>query len=76
MESEWNLSDKIRIFKEGEEIWTDGTNSIILETDVREFIKRLKEIVHEMEAPLKAIYGKAQMEISWKIDKLAGEKLC
>lgn len=69
MKSEWNLSDTI--FK----MSSNSPVEHLYVEDVREFIKRLKEFVHEMEAPLKAMYGKAQMEISWKIEKLAGEKL-
>jgi len=47
MKKEFNLSEKLRIFKEGEEIWTDGTNEILLVEDVKEFIKRLKENINE-----------------------------
>ena len=37
------LSEKRRIFKEGEEAWTDGTNEILLVDDVKQFIKEILE---------------------------------
>ena len=36
-----SLSDKMRIFKEGEETWTDGTQEIFLSKDVKEAVQKL-----------------------------------
>ena len=42
-----SLSNKIRVFKEGEELWTDGTQSIVLTREVREAVKELKKRTKE-----------------------------
>lgn len=79
MGSEWNLSDKImRWFPDGE------PNHVVYAEDVREFIKRLKDISHNQ---TEAVKGK-NVSKNWKeafdvansifreaINKLAGEKL-
>jgi len=78
MEEEFNLSERRRIFKEGEEIWTDGTNEILLVEDVKEFIKRLKEELTDKEFigmwQSMRIF-QVQEQIKYVIDKLAGDKL-
>ena len=40
---EKTLSDEIRIFKEGEEIWTDGTNEILLVDETKKHLQEFKE---------------------------------
>lgn len=73
---EFVLSDRIRIFKEGEEIWTDGTNEIILVEDVKEFIRLLKEEVeNQIEAKQKWINAGQSEAIKDIIDRIAGDKL-
>ena len=64
-----SLSSKMRIFKEGEETWTDGTQEIFLSKDVKEFVKKLKEI------PMIKQMGIGGKVITEEIDKLAGSEL-
>ena len=78
MKKEFNLSERRRIFKEGEEIWTDGTNEILLVEDVKEFIKLLKEEIKNRadDIHINAGYGDGcgyfDRVIFEIIDKLAG----
>jgi len=75
--TDFNLSDRIRIFKEGEEIWTDGSNSIVLTHDVKEFIRLLKEFMQgnsDVEPVIIGMNGIRRYPIR-EIEELAGDKL-
>ncbi len=72
MKDDETLSKKMRIFKEGEEIWTDGTQEIFLSKDVKEFIKDLKEVIN-LPHPKEFLWTSEM--IHFQIDKLAGKDL-
>ena len=85
MESEWNLSDKIRTqerFNQEHSIKTINVSDFIWKSDVREFIKRLKDI------SIDPIRDGISQDYEWlcgcihafrvfnkQINKIAGEKL-
>ena len=70
---EWNLSDKIS-FDSCPPLDPEGSFGYFENEDVREFIKRLKEL----SVPMYTAYGDTSIdyeEFYKLIDKLAGEKL-
>jgi len=67
MTKEFNLSERRRVFKEGEEVWTD---EILLVEDVKKFIRLETKLINDL------ISEEISSGQFWnKRDKLAGDKL-
>lgn len=43
--NKFNLSKRMRVFKNGEEVWTDGTGEVFISQDVKEFINQVENII-------------------------------
>ena len=76
MKQEFNLSDRIKTSSRGKD---KGLNKRIKVSDVKEFIRLLKEKIDIREKELIGVYpeddGLSGNEVIDWIDKLAGEKL-
>jgi hypothetical protein len=79
MKEEFDLSEKIKIIDiESEGLGPSFSTAFVLVSDVKELIKRLKELISDeynpefMNFPEKITF---EQYLRWKINKLAGKKL-